>query len=210
MRTKALLLTAALSVAGLATASAQVYSVNVVGYVNLTLNPGFTMIANQLDAGAGNNTVGNLMPDVPEETQLFKFDAAAGTYIGNSFEFGEWSLPNMTLAPGEGAFIRIPGNNPVAVTLVGEVRQGTLSTPLVAGFQIVSSQVPQAGALDADLGFPAAEEDQVYLFSNETGGYSTHSYEFGEWNIVPQVAVGQSFFVNKSGATTWSREFNVE
>jgi hypothetical protein len=50
MRTKTLLLTAALAVAGLSSASAQVYSVNAVGYINLSLPKGFSMICNQLKA----------------------------------------------------------------------------------------------------------------------------------------------------------------
>ena len=48
MRTKALLLTAALGLASVATSMAQaVYSVNVVGYINLTMKPGFNLVANQ-------------------------------------------------------------------------------------------------------------------------------------------------------------------
>ena len=46
MRTKTLLLTAALAAAGVVSSMAQVYSVNSVGYVNLTLPNGFSMIAN--------------------------------------------------------------------------------------------------------------------------------------------------------------------
>jgi hypothetical protein len=71
MRTKLLLSAAVLGVAGVIAASAQVYSVNVVGYINVAVPPGFSMIANQLDSG--NNTVGSLMPSVPELTVLYKF-----------------------------------------------------------------------------------------------------------------------------------------
>ena len=46
MRTKTLLLTAALSAAGIATSMAQVYSANAVGYVNKLIPTGFSMIAN--------------------------------------------------------------------------------------------------------------------------------------------------------------------
>ena len=49
MRTKVLLGAAALAAAA-ATASAQnVYSLNVVGYINLSLTNGYNMVANQLD-----------------------------------------------------------------------------------------------------------------------------------------------------------------
>ena len=46
MRTKTLLLTAALSAAGIASSMAQVYSVNAVGYVNTPLVTGFNLISN--------------------------------------------------------------------------------------------------------------------------------------------------------------------
>src|SRR6478672_7317898 len=47
MRTKTLLLTAALAAVGVSSSMAQVYSVNVVGYVNKSVPKGFYMLANQ-------------------------------------------------------------------------------------------------------------------------------------------------------------------
>jgi hypothetical protein len=187
-------------------ASAQVYSVNVVGYINVDVPVGFSMIANQLDSG--DNTVANLMPEVPEGTTLFKFVPATGAYAGNTFEFGEWANPAMTLEPGEGAFISTA--EAFTALLVGEVKQGALSTPLVQGFQIVASQVPQAGAVDSVLGFVPEEGDTVYRFNNATGSYASATYEFGEW-FAPSLEVGESFFLFKVGAaTSWDRTFNVQ
>jgi hypothetical protein len=194
-----------LGVAGIIAASAQVYSVNVVGYINVPVPPGFSMIANQLDSG--NNTVSSLMPSVPEGVTIYKF--VNGSYLINGYEFGEWSLPDMTLNPGEGAFIYNPGAAFNAL-FVGEVKQGTLTTPIPAGFSIAASQVPQTGALDSVLGFPVVDGDTVYLFNNTTGAYAISVYEFGEWSIVPTPKVGEAFFVNKVSAVIWSRDFTVE
>ena len=73
MRTKTLLLSAAVGAAGLVAASAQtVYSVNSVGYINLSVPAGFSMIANQLDNGTG-NTVADVLT-VPDGTVVFKYD----------------------------------------------------------------------------------------------------------------------------------------
>lgn len=208
MRTKLLLSAAVLGVAGIIAASAQVYSVNVVGYINVDVPPGFSMIANQLDSG--NNTVGSLMPSVPEGTTLFKFNPATGAYVGNAFEFGEWGDPTMTLNPGEGAFVQNTSGALFKALFVGEVKQGALSTPLVSGFQIVSSQVPQAGAVDSVLGFVPEEGDTVYRFNNATGAYTAAAYEFGEW-VAPVLNVGEAFFLNKVGTgTSWTRTFNVQ
>jgi hypothetical protein len=194
-----------LGVAGIIAASAQVYSVNVVGYINVPVPAGFSMIANQLDSG--NNTVSSLLPSVPEGVTIYKF--VSGSYLINGYEFGEWSLPDMTLNPGEGAFIYNPGAEFNAL-FVGEVKQGTLTTPIPAGFSIAASQVPQTGALDTVLGFPVVDGDTVYLFNNTTGAYAISGYEFGEWSIVPTPKVGEAFFVNKVSAVIWSRDFTVE
>jgi hypothetical protein len=207
MRTKQLLSAAVLGVAGIIAASAQVYSVNVVGYINVPVPSGFSMIANQLDSG--NNTVGSLMPSVPEGTTIFKFVPSTGAYAANIFEFEEWGDPAMTLNLGEGAFIFNP-EAPFNALFVGEVSQGALSTPLVAGFQIVASQVPQAGALDTVLGFVPEENDTVYRFDNATGAYTAATYEFGEW-VAPELRVGEAFFLDKQGsATAWTRNFSVQ
>jgi hypothetical protein len=205
MRTKLLLSAAVLGVAGIVAASAQVYSVNVVGYINVDVPTGFSMIANQLDSG--DNTVANLLPAPPEGTTIYKF--VGGAYVINAFEFGEWSIPTMTLNPGEGAFISNTSGAVFKALFVGEVKQGELTTLLSQGFQIVASQVPQSGALDTELGFPVAEGDVVYQFNNATGGYSISAYEFGEW-AAPVPAVGEAFFVNKVSAAAWTREFSVQ
>jgi hypothetical protein len=208
MRTKTLLLTAALGAAGVATSVAQsVFSVNAVGYVNVDVPKGFSMIANPLDAGAGNNTVAKLFAGVPDGTTVFQYSPASG-WAGNTLDLGEWGNPNAVLAPGGGAFIRVP--SATKVTFVGEVMQGNLSNPIAAGFSVMSSQVPQSGKLDTDLKFPAADGDVVYQFDNATNSYVSHTLDFGEWsNGTPTPKVGEAFFVKASKAGTWTRTFSV-
>ena len=72
MKTKVLLLGAALAMTT-AIASAQTYSSNVVGYVNVDLVPGWNLIANPLDAGVDGegydmNSLSVLFPNVPVGT----------------------------------------------------------------------------------------------------------------------------------------------
>lgn len=208
MRTKTLLLSAAVGAVGLLAADAQVYSVNSVGYINLALPSGFSMIANQLDNGNG-----NLVPDiltVPDGTTIFKYNESTGSYDLNTFLFGGWDDPQMTLSPGEGAFINNASGGVINLTFVGEVSQGNLSNPLPAGFSLKSSQVPQAGDLAADLAFPADDGDVVFTFSNASGAYETSTFLFGSWTpSAPAVEVGESFFVNKQVAGSWDRTFSV-
>jgi len=185
---------------------AQVYSVNAVGYINLTAQPGFNLVANQLIAT--DNTVGALFAGVPEGTSVYKFDPASG-YSITTVEFGEWSDPSVTVSPGEGFWLRNPGAEDMTVTLVGEVPQGSLSTDLVVGFNLVSSQVPQAGLIQTDLGLPVEEGTSVYQF-DPASGYSISTVEFGDWSpSEPSVAVGEGIWVRAISAGSWTRDFSV-
>jgi hypothetical protein len=217
MRTKLILTTAALGVASLG-AFAQVYSVNAVGYINVTVPAnGLALVANQLNTGEGATM--NRIPDVftaPRDGMIvYKYTSGSGFSINSATDVGdgfEWDNPNQTLSPGEGAFVQNPENTPMTITFVGEVPQGNLSTPIAVGLNLVSSQVPQAGELTpAGLGFPAADGDLVYKYDEGTQAYEP-VYEFlvDAWDgRVPSVEVGEAFFVNKAAATTWTREFSV-
>jgi hypothetical protein len=208
MRTKTLLVTAALGAVGVTSAVAQVYSVNAVGYVNKTLKPGFNMIANPLDAGAGKNTVGTVLAGVPDGTTVYKF--VAGYTINDYSTLFGWSDANMSAAPGEGLFVKIPAGADVNITFVGEVMQGDLKMDLPSGFSMVASKVPQAGKVSTDLKYPVADGDTVYTYANP-GGYSIFDYSdlFGWSAPEPSVAVGEAFWSKKSAAATWSRTFSV-
>jgi hypothetical protein len=211
MRTKTLLLTAALCAAGIATSKAQVYSVNAVGYVNTTLVPGFNLVSNPLDNKAPNgNTIASLFAGLPEGSAVYKF--VNGAYVTASYEFGQFDPPaaaNTTVTPGEGVFVKIPaGAGNKVITFVGEVPQGKLDITIPKGFSIISSKVPQAGTATS-LGFPATEGDQVYVYDEAAQKYVTSSYEFGAWDKDPQIDVGDAFFVRTEAAKTWTRTFNI-
>jgi hypothetical protein len=93
---------------------------------------------------------------------------------------------------------------------VGEVPQGDLSNAVPEGFSIRSSQVPQEGALEADLGWPSADEDSIWFWDNAANGYNNFSYEFGEWSPSdPTVGVGVAFFARKLADASWDRSFSV-
>jgi hypothetical protein len=200
----------------------------VVGYVNATYGAGFWLVANPLNAGDGKNTVGMLFghndvgypaPVVPDGCILYKFVNATGAYDINSFDVDQWTDPAMSLAPGDGAFLRIPPGQTAKVTFVGEVLQGNLSNPIPKGFSIKSSQVPQAAVLTKDvnmpadtldLGFPAADGDIVYKWKNAEKVYGIYAFDVDQWSEPPIIDVAESFFVRKVAATTWTRTFNVQ
>jgi hypothetical protein len=229
MRTKALLLAAAFAAAGVSTSVAQVYSVNAVGYVNLTLPTGFSMVGNPLNAGTGNNTVTKLfapanLSATPTACRIYLFNNATGAYATVTFSSltGAWSgtSANAEVLPGDGLFFQNLSGAPLTATFVGEVMQGPLSTPIPQGFSIKSSQVPQA--LDPDSAtqlpnaadrIPGAPGDRIYRFSNLTGAYTTYNFSSltGAWNpSLPTFNVGESFFFQRlNPATAWTRTFSV-
>jgi len=220
MRTKTLLLTAALSMAGIASSMAQVYSVNAVGYVNKTIQPGFNLVSNPLIQS--NSAINVLLPAPPNLTQVFLFTSGPGggysTYTYDT-DLGGWDPDpaGASINFGGGAFINNPTATPFTLTSVGEVGQGTLANPVAAGFSITSSKVPQTGALQAVLGFPPNQLDTVYKFINDgpggaTDGYQTFVYDtdLGGWDpSEPTVEVGEAVFVNSAAGHPWTRTFTV-
>jgi hypothetical protein len=210
MRTKALIGLAALAV-GAMTAAAQssVYSLNVVGYYNVTIPANsFYLIANQLNTT--NNTLNSLLPSVPPGTEFYKYNGGYTTYIFDELDSIWTPDGNATLNPGEGGLIKNVTASPLTITFVGEVLQGNLTNAMPVGFAIRSSMVPQAGGVSSVLGLPATPGDEVYTYNN---GYTT--YIFDELDAIwtpsePTVNVGQAFLARKVSGTNWVRNFNVQ
>jgi hypothetical protein len=211
MRTKTLLLTAALSAAGIATSMAQVYSVNAVGYVNTALVPGFNLISNPLDNKSGNNIANLFGTQFGQSATVYKFNSATGTYQTIAFDdLGGWppAASTTTIMPGEGAFVRV--NTAVTITFVGDVPQGNLTQPIPVGFSIQASQVPQAGNVTAaPFNFPSAVGDTIYQFL-PTQTYQTAAFDdLSGWSRAVNLKVGEAFFLRATQARNWTRTFNV-
>jgi hypothetical protein len=205
MRTKTLILTAALSAAGVATSMAQVYSVNAVGYVNTKLAPGLNLISNPLIAT--DNTIGGLFKDLPDGTQVFKFTGSGfGVIATKDITFDPPAAAATTVMPGEGVFVKNPTSGELTVTFVGEVPQGALHNDLPKGLAIRSSMVPQAGTAEA-LGLPGADGDQLFQWTGT--GYYISTYDAGWDPALKPLKVGEAFFIKKANAASWDRNFSV-
>ena len=218
MRTKVLLCAAALA-ASLASSMAQnVYSLNVVGYYNITVPAsGFYMIANQLNTT--NNTLDSLLPSVADGSQLYKYAGGYSAYAYDATIPG-WTTTGITLNPGEAAFFRdTVGGSGQVLTFVGEVLQNTspgLVNTLPIGNSIRASMVPQQGTATGDLGVPGEDGDQMYVYN---GGYAAYAYDITipGWTSTdpagPIINVGQGFFYKKLAgnvSTQWVRSFTVQ
>jgi len=219
MRTKTLLLTAALSAAGVASSMAQgtVFSVNAVGYVNTSLKKGFTLVSNPLTAA--DNSIGALFVSVPDGTQVSKFNGTkfdtTTQDIALSGGFDKPAIAALLVTPGEGVFVKSAADG--SITFVGEVPQGTLNNAYPKGLSVRSSQVPQEGKITADLGFPGKDGDQVSKFDLATQKFATYTFDSlsGGWTSStgalsePTIGVGEAFFLKAAAAGTWTRTFSV-
>ncbi|PWU12478.1 MAG: hypothetical protein C5B50_21300 [Verrucomicrobia bacterium] len=182
MRTKAILCAASLA-AGALTSMAQVYSQNIVGYVNVAqgASGGYNYLSNPLDASP-NNAATNVFPN-PDPTQDY-----SGPYDGSQLQ--EWTgagfkvsvfdsvttdsttgfttlggaqtaCPNL---PGGKGFLVLNSSGLTTITFVGQVRTGTSTMVLAAPAPLVSigSMIPVSGDLIANLGFANPDPTQDY------------------------------------------------
>lgn len=163
MRTKTLLILAALTAAGVATSMAQsVYSLNVVGYVNVPLLTSggaapVTLVANPLMNA--NNNISNLFSvNIPNGSIIQRWcpTCNGGDFdpVGYSYDAGSSSWVNsltsdhngFILNPGEGIFFINAGGD-ITNTFVGDVIQGPYTNILVQQnlANVIGSSAPLGG-----------------------------------------------------------------
>ena len=209
---KTLLIAAAALAAGIMNSQAQVYSQNIVGYVNTIVHSGFNTINNPLNAT--NNQLSTILPPV-ETSQVLIWNGVNG-YVSYTYDTGQWvddsSNPaNPAINPGLGFFYFSPASN--TVTFAGSVATlvGTSTTNVVlSGFRLLGSKVPYAGAAtNAALNLPQQETAQILKW-NGVNGYATYTIDTGVWiddssnPNVPSINVGEGFFYfSPSASTNW-------
>ena len=179
-----------------------VFSTNIIGYVTVTLPPGFSMIGNPLRSD--DSRISTLLKAMPDGMTVSRFDARLHELMENTLEHGKWSNESHTLGAGEGAIVFNPSTDYKSLSFVGDVLQGTHSTPIPAGFSLRTSLAPRPGRLDTDLGFPIDEGDVVHVFDRDKQAYVLHPFTNGAWSPHPPVmGVGESFWIAKKEARNW-------
>ncbi len=230
MRTKALLC-AALLAAGLATSQAQsnVYSLNVVGYINLTVTNSISSTKLQFDFFS--NPLTN--SDMSVSNTLIT--AAPGTkcYVWNTNSSGyDIYTKRTTVWTGGSTYTSVVGLRPgipfmvvnpsyvanETITLVGNVPQGTKSIPYggASSHNYITYPFPMGGLVQTTLGLPAVKGDIVYQWSEPSQGWvittrrtSTWTGGTGEPNL--SVAGGMIYYPGANQtAGNWTSTFNVQ
>lgn len=177
---------------------------------SLQVQPGFNSIANHLNRS--NNALKVVIPDPPDNSQLYKWNAGSQSYRDVAeFIGGDWfsSDPNaLYLHPGEGAFLYV--NQNANLNFSGDIAQFTLPRPLLLGYNFVSAHLPRAMHFAELFGFLPQTGDHVYLFDNpfiaspdslDQNASSIHKFTAQGWDSAPPIFKrGRSAFVFLSDA----------
>lgn len=220
MRTKALLgLAAALAVSATTVVAQQnVYSLNIVGYVNVDIQPGLNLISNPLKPSNGNYNITNTisLPDTADGALIFKWAGASWSSTIPSWIGGFGWDTAMDIPLGESFFLQ----SPVAtkVLFVGEVATGDIPYSLPPGLSAVANKVPVAEP------WPGSDNgndgDVIYTWGGNAWSSTLWSYIDGfGWDSGtaatnpngPTLPVGGgAMYQNTGPALSWTRTFNPQ
>jgi hypothetical protein len=222
MKIKTLAIAAATLAVGAITSQAQVYSQNIVGYVNVHLygQGKYSLVANPLDDGNGNQLT-NLFASLPAGSKVLTWNGTGyNTYVNVG---GNWNggANNTTLTPGMGFFVvngKVTGGTypDITNTFTGSIivpSQGAATNSIPLLYSLQGSPSPLAGSLAVtntsagDTNFVCGANLSAgsrYLTWNPiTQGYNTYIKVGGTWNGTASVNVGDGFFIyNKNGPVT--------
>jgi hypothetical protein len=201
MRTSTVLSVAAALAASAFMAQAQVYSVNIVGYVNQVLPEGTVVaVANPLDNGTNDldSVFGSL-----DKNSTANFWNGSGFTPATKTATG-WN-PNTPTPVGSGLFIN--SKSAITNTYVGQivVNSGeSVTNSLPEGTVVlVGSAIPYAGTLNSpELGLLVLDKNSTINMWNGSG-YTPSTKTATDWNPGLTVNVGDGFFVNSKTAVDW-------
>jgi hypothetical protein len=199
MRTKTLALSTLLGALGSASslvAQVNVYSINAVGYINVTLPPGYSILTCPLVC-TPDNTLNTLFPNPHVAGPAPLYNASVTTFSGGHFGSGDgvsysggWNLGGtIQINPGQAVFFLNP--NPVGTganmtaTFVGTVPQSgayNMTNTLTPGYNLVGSIVPVTGSFISpiiQLTNSIGADDQVLYFHPEVLNGSSPARQIG-------------------------------
>ena len=218
MKTKTLLIAAATLAVGVIGSQAQVYSANIVGYVNVPLVSGYNLIANPLNDGNGNN-ISNILAsaNLANKSQILtwngaNYNGAIGKINADNHSWGSY----ISLNQGTGFFLKNAGTL-TTNTFTGSVEPtGYASGILVSnllnpGYNLVGSVMPLGGELttDATLNLSSATLANKTQLLGWNAGSQAYNGAVGKitggWGATFPVTVGQGFFLKSANtsSTNW-------
>jgi hypothetical protein len=220
---KTLLIAAAAFAASVISSQAQVYSQNIVGYVNINLTNG--VLANiapalDLDGTGTNNTVATVFttPNIGDNVYAFNgtgYDAlnykvvvtgrSPNQVYNTNWFIGLTAEPGYKLNPGESLFYLPSANETVTQTgtaLTGSQVNPNVPTPGNLG--LLSSIIPISGGLTSVLGYTPNIGDNVFVYNGT--GYTAYNYKVVVTGRSPNQVYNTNWFI---GLTATEPVINV-
>lgn len=238
MRTKTLALSALLGMIGGAAAIAQnVYSVNAVGYINLTFPANsYTILTCPLICSP-DNTLNTILPNTNNQYKKAKVygwasgnytvtESGQGTTVGNPTGWAGGGA-DITLNPGNACFFYNSTTAAMSATFVGTVPQNgsyNMTNLMNPGWNLLGSIVPASGDLSTN---PITQltnifkKDFVYTYDQVTGyspkdsvaapgGGSGYNNQWtGGDPQIEQVGFGFFYWNNQSTNNPWVENFTI-
>lgn len=214
MRTKSLFAAAAILAGGAVASFGQgnVYSLNIVGYINVELTSGsLHLLSNPLKPSEGNYSVNNIvkLQDAGSDgTTLFKWDGSQWIPVGYIEGFG-WDT-EVDINHGEGFFIQPTLTQ--TITFVGEVATGDSATAISGALSLLGSKIPVAGPVPGST--TGNDGDTIFTWNVAANSWVPTGFIEGfGWdgdNVEgPVVQVGEGFFYQNTGSTVnWVQTLN--
>jgi hypothetical protein len=178
----------------------QVWSQNIVGFVKLHLQPGWSMMANPFVRA--DQTVPDVLGGLPDGVTVLTWNPVLHQFVDNSL-FGDWAHPGKELLPYGGFFFHNPFATNLSVVVSGEAVFGFISqgsdlwnppagTRPPAGYSIIS--LPNGGDR---LWFPEADGDQILFWWGSA--FAVRNFDGEGWLPEFNSAIGESFFYYNPG-----------
>lgn len=198
-------------------AQSNVYSLNIVGYVNVPVTNGLlSLLSNPLKPSNGDYNITNTIKlDDANSGGSTIYQWNAGTSSWETFDYfsGFGWFPDAPQPLGSGFFI-LPSFSQT-ITLVGEVQTGSSTNVIAPGLSLLGSKVPVAG--NEPGGAVGAGGDTLYTWDAGANSWVSQDYFDGYgWFDAnssgtngPALKVAEGIFILNNGtAKNWIKTLN--
>lgn len=199
-------------------AQSNVYSLNIVGYVNVGVTNGkLALLSNPLKPSNGNYNITNtvkLQDPGSDGTTLFQWNQGTSSWVAYDWFDGFGWFPDAPQNLGQGFFLKPTLTQ--TLTFVGEVQTGNSTNAISGTLSLLGSKVPVAGREPGG----AVGHDGDTIFAWNSGGNSWVAYDYFDgfgWfdNDAPAETNGPSlkvadafFYKNTGGSLQWIKTLN--
>jgi hypothetical protein len=201
---------------------AQNYSLNIVGYAAVTVAPGYSLLANPLNAGVTNGA--NEVMSILDGEQILTWTGSRFDQVGYDSGFGGWvgadgqtPVKPPSLPPGKGFFFLNPAPTATNLTFVGEVGLAPGSPNclyLPPGYSLIGSPLPATvnQITNPPVSMPVIDGMSILEWSGTHYLQTGFDSGFGGWvlgdgvtpSVAPPYSIGQGFFFLNPSASPYS------